>query len=349
MPEHDYEEIKYVSGETEEVVIDQLTGIFNRNQIISIANGLIEDKTPFTLMILDLDNFKQINDSFGHLSGDFILKSIGEKLKEYCFGNIYVGRYGGDEFLLLLPNVVDYDDVHKTCEKLFERNKIFRRYYNDGIRDIYVTATVGCAKYPEDDSNYEELFTKADKALYRGKTKGRNCYIIYVESKHKNIVIHEKAEGSLLRNFNSVKRMFDIYRGKEQILKSTVDFLYSELHCSYVYYLSPESTVLCNYSDNIKYTGERYDIHLELLLNGDSLFFETPLTKFKAQDPILRDFIEEHGIQSMLVSKLETHGRNFGYIVIFEREITRIWQETEIALVMYVSALLELELCKQKK
>ena len=143
--------------------------------------------------------------------------------------------------------------------------------------------------------------------------------------------------------------MFDIYKGKEQILKSTVDFIYSELHCSYVYYLSPESTILCNYSDNIKYTGERYDIHLELLLNGDTLFFETPLTKFKAQDPALRDFIEERGIQSMLVSKLETHGRNFGYIVIFEREITRIWQETEIALVMYVSALLELELCKQKK
>ena len=249
MQEHDYNEIKYLSGTDDEVVIDQLTVLFNRNQIIRIANGLIEDKIPFTLMILDLDNFKQINDSFGHLSGDFILKSIGENLKKYCFGTHYVGRYGGDEFLLILPNVVDYDDVHKACESLFERNVIFRRYYNDGTRDIYVTATVGCAKFPEDDKNYEDLFTKADKALYRGKTKGRNCYIMYVESKHKNIVIHEKAEGSLLRNFNSVKRMFDIYRGKEQIIKSTVDFLYSELHCSYVYYLTPENTILSNYSD----------------------------------------------------------------------------------------------------
>ena len=86
-----------------------------------------------------------------------------------------------------------------------------------------------------------------------------------------------------------------------------------------------------------------------MLLNSDSLFYETPLTKYKAQDPALNNFIEARGIQSMLVSKLETHGRNFGYLVIFEREITRIWQESEIALVMYASALLELELCKIKK
>lgn len=345
----DYEEIKYVGNENSEIAIDPLTTVFSRTQIQKIANGLMEDKVPFTMMILDLDNFKQINDSFGHLSGDFILKSIGENLKEYCFGSIYIGRYGGDEFLLLLPNVTDYNDVHQTLEKLYERNFIFRRYYNDGVRDIYVTATVGCAKFPEDSKDYEELFTKADKALYRGKSKGRNCYIIYVESKHKDIVIKEKAEGSILRNFNSVKRLFDIYKGKEQIIKSTVDFLYSELHCSYVYYLTPDNKVISNYRDEIRYTGQRYDLHLEMLLNDDTIFYATPLTKYKERDKELNDFIEKRKIMSMLVSKLQTNNRNFGYLVIFERELSRIWQESEIALLMYASALLEMELCKIKK
>ena len=349
MSNHDYTEIKYINSGNDETVLDSLTGVFNRNQIIKIANGLIEDKTPFTLMILDLDNFKQINDSFGHLSGDFVLETVGNNLREYCYKKMYVGRYGGDEFLILIPNITDYDEIHKLLEKLYERNKLFRRYYNDGLRNIYVTVTCGCANYPADATNYEDLFSKADKALYRGKTKGRNCYIIYVESKHKDIVVTEKAEGSILRNFNEVKRLFEIYKGKDQIIKSTVDFLYSHLHCSYVHYLNTDNTVYSNYYDGIKYTGEQYDLHLEMLLKGDTIFYATPLTKYKAKDPWLNDFLENRNIMSMLAVKLQSHNRNFGYIVILEKELSRIWQENEIALIMYISALLEMELLKIEK
>lgn len=340
----DYRDIKYLDNMIDDSIIDPLTQVFSRTAIINIAKGLIKDNIPFTIMILDLDNFKQINDSFGHLSGDFILKSVGEKLKKFCYKDIYVGRYGGDEFLLLMSNVVEYDDVHHKLESLYERNKIFRKYYNDGLRDIYLTATLGCAKYPDDEKDYEKLFAKADKALYRGKIKGRNCYIIYVESKHKDIVVHEKAEGSLIKLFNSSKRLFDIYKGKKQIIKSTVDFLYSHLHCSYVYFLTNERTYITNYNDEEKRAIEYYELHLEKILNGDTIFFETPLTKYKANDEALANFLNSKAIQSIMVSKLKTYKTNYGYLIIAEKEITRIWQEHEIALVMYVSTLLEMEL-----
>ena len=91
-----------------------------------------------------------------------------------------------------------------------------------------------------DSTDYEELFNKADKALYRGKSKGRNCYIIYVHEKHKDIVIHEKVEGSLIEHFNSVSRLFDLYEGKEEIIKHAMDYLYLQLHCTGAYFLTTD-------------------------------------------------------------------------------------------------------------
>ena len=346
--ENDYSDVKYLIDVNPDIAIDPLTKVFSRTAILKIAEGLVNDKIPFTMMILDLDNFKQVNDSFGHLSGDFILESIGQGLKKFCYIQTYVGRYGGDEFLLLMPNVTEYDDVHKHLESLYERNKIFRRYYNDGLRDIYCTATLGCASFPKDETSYEGVFNKADKALYRGKLKGRNCYIIYVESKHKDIVVHEKVEGSLVNTFNSIKRLFDIDKGKKHIIKSTVDYIYSHLHCSRVYFLTDERTYITNYNDDEKMAVNYFEPHLEMVLRGDTIFYETPLTKYKESDPKFRDWVNERGIQSLIIAKLKTYGRCYGYFIICENQITRIWQDNEIALVMYISTLLEMELMSHK-
>lgn len=336
-------EIKWLKDEDPDYIIDPLTQIINRKFILKIANGLVEDKIPFALMILDLDNFKQINDSYGHLAGDFILKSIGEALVNYYSKEIFIGRYGGDEILLLIPNLVNYEDVHSFLEGLYTKDKVLRKYYNDGIRDIYLTASLGCASYPNDASNFEDLFSKADKALYRGKTKGRNCYIIYVEEKHKDIVVREKSEGSLIEHFKSATRIFDIYRDKKYI-KHMMDFLYSELHCSGAYFLTSNDEIISFKDEKAIKTNVDYKPHLEGLLRGDSIFYQTPLVKFKQNDKELRDFLEKRSIQSVLIVKLDTFGIFNGYIMICEKEITRVWQESEIALVMYVASLLELKL-----
>ena len=336
-------EIKWLKDEDPDYIIDPLTQIINRKFILKIANGLVEDKIPFALMILDLDNFKQINDSYGHLAGDFILKSIGEALVNYYSKEIFIGRYGGDEILLLIPNLVNYEDVHSFLEGLYTKDKVLRKYYNDGTRDIYLTASLGCATYPNDASNFEDLFSKADKALYRGKTKGRNCYIIYVEEKHKDIVVREKSEGSLIEHFKSATRIFDIYRDKKYI-KHMMDFLYSELHCSGAYFLTSNDEIISFKDEKAIKTNVDYKPHLEGLLRGDSIFYQTPLSKFKQNDKELRDFLEKRSIQSVLIVKLDTFGIFNGYIMICEKEITRVWQESEIALVMYVASLLELKL-----
>ncbi len=343
----DVSKIKWLKDEEPEYILDPLTEIINRKCIMKIAEGLIEDKVPFTLMIMDVDNFKQINDSYGHLSGDFVLKSLGETLVS-CYGeDIFIGRYGGDEIILLVPNKVDYNEVHVFLESLYQKNKILRKYYNDGSKDIYITATLGCSRYPLDSENFQTLFEKADKALYRGKSKGRNCYIIYVEDKHKDIVIREKTGGSLIEHLNSAIRLFDIYKD-DNAIKHTMDFLYSELHCAGVYFLTSDNRLFSNKYDVPRHSQYNFKPHLECLLRDDKVFYATPLTKYKARDKVLTDFLEERGIQSILIVKLETFGIFSGYVMINEKEITRVWQENEVALVMYVASLLELQILHKK-
>ncbi len=189
MEDLNLKEISFFKNIDTNYVLDSLTQVICRQYILDIANKLIADKVPFTLFIIDLDNFKQVNDSFGHLTGDFILKNVSQNILNLLKKTAYVGRFGGDEFIVLVPNVTGHDEVHQILEKIYDRGKIFRKYYNDGTRDIYVTSTCGSASYPTDATDFEGLFNKADKALYRGKVKGRNCYIIYVESMHGNIII----------------------------------------------------------------------------------------------------------------------------------------------------------------
>ena len=343
MSDLDIKEIEYFKDVNTDYVLDSLTQIISRQYILDIANKLITDRVPFTLLIIDLDNFKQINDSFGHLTGDFILKNVSQGLLGLLQKTAYVGRYGGDEFLLLIPNVTGYDEVHHFLENIYDRGKIFRKYYNDGTRDIYVTSTGGCASYPTDATNFDDLFNKADKALYRGKSKGRNCYIIYVESKHANIIIHEKVHGSLVEKFKSLKRIFDIYSTSEEKMKHLIDFIYTELHCSACYFLYPDKRYISNYYSNIKQTHLLVEPHLEILLNGDFIFYDTPLTKYKQNDPILNRYVTENGIQSVIISKIRMGDHQYGYIVLNEKSISRVWQEPEIAMVMYATSLIELE------
>ena len=336
-------EIKYLKDIDVSYVLDNLTQVISREYIIEIGKGLMKDKIPFALIIVDLDNFKQINDSFGHLVGDFILQNACVQIRTLLQKAAYVGRYGGDEILILVPNITTYDEAHIFLEKLYATGVVFRKYYNNGNREIYLTATAGCSIFPNDANDFEELFNKADKALYRGKTKGRNCYIIYVESKHANIIIHEKIHGSVIEKFKAVKRVFEIYHTKRDKLKHLVDFLYSEMHCSAVYFLFPDKTYISNFYSSEKTTHLIIEPHLELLLNGDSVFYDTPLTKYKANDVLLSDYVESHSIQSLLIVKVKLGKYFYGYLIISEASIKRVWQEIEVAITMYAASLLELE------
>lgn len=167
---------------------DPLTKLFNRREI---TKKLEEEQIrfernnhPFSIIIADIDFFKKVNDNYGHAYGDFILKSVSHILKNTARKQDSVSRWGGEEFLLLLPET-DAAGAASLAEKL--RSKIANIAFDDGSFQITITLTFGINVYDR-VQNMDSLISAADSALYEGKQKGRNCVVIYDKNKITNIL-----------------------------------------------------------------------------------------------------------------------------------------------------------------
>lgn len=157
--------------------MDGLTKVFNRIAIENKINEYISahpDENSLVLL-LDLDNFKQVNDHFGHIEGDKLLIETAEKLEKFCRSTDKVGRLGGDEFIILLRSVAE-KDVDPLVSRLLKR--VQKAYDQSGV-GIEVTASIGIAHYPQDGKSFADLYHCADIALYDAKHKGKNQYSQY--------------------------------------------------------------------------------------------------------------------------------------------------------------------------
>ncbi len=145
-----------------EEILDPLTGILSRAYAIKFVRSLISEKQPFTFTIVDLDNFKSINDNFGHSAGDKVLTTVSKGLAEYAKGFGLAGRFGGDELLLIDLKNTEYDDKVKFFENLYGNSDALRVsvYFDNGA--AFVTGTTGCASYPCDADNFADLFGLID-------------------------------------------------------------------------------------------------------------------------------------------------------------------------------------------
>ena len=159
---------------------DYLTGLPNRvllndriNQNLLIAK---RTKTIATLMTLDLDGFKQINDTYGHHTGDIVLKSIAKRLTELVRVTDTVARLGGDEFILLATQSKSINDIKKLANRIL---KIVQKPIVAGKQKIIVGISIGIACYPSSGRTTKTLMNNSDKALYAAKAQGKNKYVIW--------------------------------------------------------------------------------------------------------------------------------------------------------------------------
>lgn len=156
---------------------DGLTCLYNKQTFNQLVDEYLKEKNIGfnynAYMIIDLDNFKKINDSLGHDVGDKVIKEVSDVIKRECDINCYVGRFGGDEFVVFLYKQQSYAEIEKVADNII--NDI-----RDKINDYKVTASIGIC-FAEKDSTNNELFIKADKALYNSKDKGKNKFTVYKE------------------------------------------------------------------------------------------------------------------------------------------------------------------------
>ncbi len=151
------------------VVFDSLTGVTNRAFFFTKARRVLKEsakkKTSFAFIYIDLNNFKSINDVHGHVTGDKLLKALGERMKHSLKKEDIIGRIGGDEFIILL-NPSDHSTAKEVIKRL--RNSICRPFSIDG-KSFTVDFSAGVAVYPQDGNTVEELVMKADKRMYESK------------------------------------------------------------------------------------------------------------------------------------------------------------------------------------
>lgn len=164
---------------------DYLTGVLTKKEITNLAINTVDVKKTcnVTIAIIDIDYFKKVNDVYGHMMGDEVLKKVASIIQNEVREEGLVGRFGGDEFLVIFYDAYDMENMRERLRSI--KNSVASSFVKaESGEDISITLSIGCAAYPKDAGNYEDLFFLADFALYRAKEKGRNRYIIYNRDKH---------------------------------------------------------------------------------------------------------------------------------------------------------------------
>ena len=161
-------------------ITDGLTGAYTRRYFIERFDEEIKRaslrKSNLSLLMIDADHFKMINDQHGHLAGDQVLKEISNIIQENVREIDIVGRFGGEEFCVVLPDT-DMGGARLVAERIRKSaEKRLIKAYDSALR---VTLSIGLAIYPSDGKLLEELMDKADWALYRAKSQGRNCVVAF--------------------------------------------------------------------------------------------------------------------------------------------------------------------------
>ncbi|WP_394205831.1 EAL domain-containing protein [Shewanella waksmanii] len=189
---------------------DALTGLSNRSNLIDKVQQHIEQtngQQPFGFMLMDLDNFKVVNDTFGHECGDKLLVAVAERLQQQIGDEVQLARFGGDEFALFIPYVSDADALESLAEKW--RNALSHSYTLANGQKLYATISIGIARYISDAPNLESLLNCADQAMYIAKSQGRNRYQLFTLRMQQEAERHAKLLSAL--KLAVINQDFELY------------------------------------------------------------------------------------------------------------------------------------------
>lgn len=247
--------------------IDVGTDILNKRAMTEYVRSLVASKPDFevTIAVIDIDNFKTINDNYGHMFGDKVIRDVADVLKSVTDGIGVAGRIGGDEMMVVFEDIKMHDEKRSLLRTI--RNNV-QFLYKDMENMPKITCSIGSASYPGDASTYDELFSIADKMLYLAKEKGRNRYIIYLPDIHEDYIqgktaLKEKAKTEdnfyQYKKTSLINRLINAYRGgnSEKFKKYLYEiFKIFKIDSVYIYKKQPDD----KWSRKVMY-GEAPDIY----------------------------------------------------------------------------------------
>lgn len=347
-------EIRNVNMLLEKAQNDALTGLYNKSATSELGGRYIERATPEQpcgFIIIDLDNFKYINDVYGHLSGDLLLSDIAMLLKRiFRFGDI-VGRIGGDEFVAILPGnctreVVEakFDRIREKMEELLDR---------DGYM---LSCSAGIAFAPMDGEDYQTLYRKADSALYQAKQLGKNQLVFYediLESEGKvktNCIIHRNAGAEERSKQTLAEYILTVLQREEDVERAILQVLeivgrQFGVSRAYIFEDSGDGATCSNtyewckegvkpqkaWLQEIEYTeGNRYGE----LFDENGIFYCRDIDKLPDRT---KEILAPQEIKSMLQCLLVHRKEKFGFIGFDQCWEKRVWTLEQISALSLIS------------
>ncbi|OLN23651.1 hypothetical protein BTO30_03525 [Domibacillus antri] len=178
---------------------DYLTGLPNRRSISKTIQAEIDQPQPFALLFIDLNGFKHINDMYGHEKGDELLKKVGKRLQEKIGPEHFIGRLGGDEFLILKKGVVSKEEIEQFSDRVL--SSFARPIIIDDLTSFTISASIGISLYPENGDRLNDLMSMADTAMYEAKRQHGNQYVYFAKEMYtqleRRLTIEQDLAGDL--------------------------------------------------------------------------------------------------------------------------------------------------------
>ena len=348
---------------------DSLTKLLNKASVQeAISNHLGSNPQDCSaLLMMDLDNFKMINDTLGHLYGDAVLTQIGSTLRSLFRSQDLIGRIGGDEFLIFLKNVPDQTMLEDRCRLLVET---FYEQLHKLMPELPVSISIGCAISPIHGKSYTELFRNADEALYSAKRKGKNQFIIYSPQEKYEFLMDTASritridsdsqetvnDDSLIRFvFQSLYESRDIDATIDELLS----FIGTHFNVSRVYIFenNDDNTACSNTFEwcNEGISPEKDNLqdvsYITDIPSWQDVYDEKGVlycADVKDLPPNAQEILEPQGIKSMLQCAILDHGVFRGYVGFDECTGNRLWTQGQVALLEFLAQVLAVFLIKER-
>lgn len=352
---------------------DSLTKLLNKQTARSRVENYLSRSprgTQCAMLIIDLDNFKQVNDQYGHMFGDSVLTQAAREIEKMFRLQDIVARIGGDEFLVLVRDTADRNLLATRCGRLIS---LFHSIFRKQKYTLPLSCSIGIALAPEHGSSYVDLFHHADQALYRAKAFGKNQFLFYDSQEdafpapiQQSTAISNRIDSDQqpgLADDTIVRYAFQkLYAAKDisKAINQVLEMVGQQMNVSRVYIFenSDDNTFCrntyewCNQGiqpqiqilQNISY--ERDIPGFEDNFNEDGIFY---CPDIRVLPKVTYDILEPQGIKSMLQCAIREGGVFRGYIGFDECVEQRYWTNDQIRVLSYLSEMLSTFLLKHRQ
>ena len=348
---------------------DGLTGLMNKKTGQEQVEKMLEQgkkNDRFAMLIIDLDNFKYVNDQFGHMFGDAVLSQAAQEIRKQFRAEDITARIGGDEFLVFMKNVPDKERVRSRCEKLVES---FGKLFEERIPGAGLTCSVGVAMSPEQGIAYQELFRAADKALYEAKKLGKNQFAFYdaessihqMKTTVSQRIESNEEEGAMAGNSLIHYVFHRLYQSGDlaKTINGILGVIGKQTNVSRVYiFENDEENKYCSNTfewcnagispeiENLQFVSYETDIPgYEKNFDERGIFYCPDVRELPKEQ---YEILEPQGIKSMLQCAIRDNGVFRGYVGFDENVENRLWTKDQIEMLTLLSEVLSVFLLKYR-